>query len=80
MRKFEVGKITQLSEDKSKKENTQKRNPIGFFNVSGKDDSGKKLDRLGFSGQLVEKDRNLKTNGAEEETDIKDDEKHIDKE
>lgn len=74
MKKFEVGKITQLTEDKSKKEQIQTKGPIGFIAPDKKDDSGKRLDKLGFAGKLVEK--KLKPN-KDEEAKPKDDEEHI---
>jgi len=70
MKRFEVGKITQLVEDKSSKENVQKRNPIGFHLAEKREDFGKRLDKIGFSGELVEKEKSDK---IEEKAGLKDD-------
>ncbi len=75
MKKFEIGKITQLTEDKSNREKVQKRNLIGFHSTDKPKNSDQRLDRLGFSGKLIEKE---KPNKTEEKTGLKDDEEqHI---
>ncbi len=54
MKKFEVGRITELKQNKNTEESKLAKQPIGFKTLE-KTDFGHKLDQIGFSGHILDR-------------------------